>query len=198
MVKKDIALSDLLENVASVRQLRDLLGRQIAVLRQMVEPFKLANLREECQIQRSVNIKDLFIGELQLILKDLQKPFIDAGSNLKADRVTVTALFELLLDFLEKVLRLIFIDVHVGASHNPVRCNTDDIIVKEQAFDILPDNRLQKDHPCLALLLAGKPDDSGEDRGNLHRREFQGLSLLLALFRLLVAVQDSGTRILFS
>ena len=196
---KNIAFSDLFKNIAAGGKLGNELGLCVSVLTKFVVAFDPVSFHQVCKIKGAVDLVDKIHAQGELFHQEFQKLIVDPFFYFKSDRVTSLALFELLLDLLEKIFRLILGDIQIGASHDPVRTRTPDFIVDEETRQEPADDILKQNKSSRISFLSGKHEDPGEYAGHLHGGK---LVFLLAglggLFGLLSGSENARGSRLFS
>ena len=110
MVHEDITAADLFENIAAGGQARDLLGPGVTVLTKPLESVQTIQFHQECQIQRSVDLKDFLRGYGEFCFQEVKEPGVHAVLHFQADRIASLPLLELFFDLLEQVGGIVLVD----------------------------------------------------------------------------------------
>ena len=180
VMHENIALADLFENITSGRQTRDLLRLGIAGFPQPLESVQTIQLHQESQIKRSIDLEDLFICHFEFLLQEVEEPGIHAVCHLQTDGIAPLSLFELLLDFFEKIGCVVLIDRQVRISGDTVRIGAHDIVIKEEAVKMMADDLLKEDHT--ALVRFGQFQDAGKHGRYLYSRVLEFFLAALCAF----------------
>ena len=196
---ENIALSYLLENIAAGGEFGHKLGFCIPVFPKFVISVDPVSLHQICKIKGTVELIDEIHAQRELFHQKVKELFVNTLLYFKPDGVSSLTLLELLLDLLEKILRLILGDIQIGASHDPVRTRTPDFIVDEETRQEPADDILKQNKSSRISFLSGKHEDPGEYAGHLHGGK---LVFLLAglggLFGLLSGSENARGSRLFS
>ena len=151
----------------------------------MVKAVETVNLHQYGEIQRSRDLIDVLL-QMQLLLEDFQQSLIHAVLHLKTDGLSPLPLFQLLLDLLEKIRRLILLDCQVSVSHDTEGVSAHNVIIQEELVDVLLYDLLEQ-NDLLRPAARRQLHDPVEHRGHLHGGKLQ---LLLA-----VLLSDKGSDI---
>ena len=179
VVHQNIALFDIVENAVLVVKGGHRLRRTLFTA-QMIISLKPADLHRKGKVKRAVHQKDILILNGKVFLQYFQKPLVHSILYLQLDHLAPLALFQLLFNGFQQILRLILVDGQIGVSHDPVGMGADHVIVQEQLAHMPLDNLFQKNQPD-RLAVPLHLIDSRQHGGHLHRGKFQ---LLVALFLL--------------
>ena len=171
MMHQDIPLPDLLKHIRVLRQLRHNLGRQITVLLQMVKTFHTVEFHQKSQIQRSADGIDILLRNCQFLPDQSEEAAVNALLHLQTDHLSPLSLFELLLDLLQEILRLLLLNRQIRIPHDAERIGADNIIVQKQLVYVALDHFFQKDQ--LPALLRRNFHQTGKDAWHLHRGKLQ-------------------------
>ena len=177
MVQEDVPLADFVEDPAARRQLGHRLGRILRSL-QMVKTLQAVHLHQYGQIQGPVYDVQIVFLDMELILQNPQQPPVAVGRHLQPNGLAPLALLQLLLDFLQKVCRLVLLNGKVGITHYSKRISTHNVIVQEQLMHVPLDDLLQEDH-LAHLPIGGQLHHPAQDARHLHCGELQLLAYLL-------------------
>ena len=186
MVNQDIPFPDRFEDAAALCKFRDR-GRLVRRSLVLVEAREAVHFHADCEIQRTRDVIDPVLADLKFLLQDFQQLFVDALLDLKTDYFAPLALFQLLLDLKQQVLRLFLIDGQVGIPHDAVRAHAVHVVVLEQHVDVMLDDFLEEDPDLMPVLRIRQPDDTGQHGRNLDSRKFL-MGFFLFLFQQMVRI----------
>ena len=174
---QDIALPDLRKHIRVLRQLRHRLGRQVTVFLQMIKALHAVQFHQKSEVQRPADGINVLLRDRQLLPDQSEETAVDTLLHLQTDHLSPLSLFKLLLDLLQKVLRLLLLDGQIGVPHDTERIRADNIIVQEKLVYVALDHFLQKYQA--PPLLRGNLHQTGKDAWHLHRGK---LHLPVAVF----------------
>ena len=182
VMQKNVSLPDIRKDIVVIHQFRN---RRRGVFRNLVlfESLQTVQLHQERQIQRSRDVENILFPDAEFRLQNFQQPLVDLILHLQADDLAPLALFQLFLDFLQKIRRILLVDGQIRVSHDTVRMGTDNVVAEEQLSDIPLNNFFQQDHGDSLPFRRRKRNKARKHRGNLHGCKFQ---LDLCLFGIFV------------
>ena len=130
-MKQDIALSDIGEYIILIHKGRHGLGHIPGRLEQF-KALQSVHLHKECQVQGTVNLKDILAVDGQFLPEDFKEALIHIILDFQADGLAPLTFLELLLDFLQQVHSLLLIYGKVGVPHDAEWMGGHNIIIEEQ------------------------------------------------------------------
>ncbi len=115
VVNQDVALANMEENIALGIERHDGIGREALV--PQVRPVNLESQRHEAdEIQRSIDAKDVFLLETEDLQQAVDHVLRAILLHLDTDGGAAVHLAQFGLDGVEKVLRLLLVDVQVAVA----------------------------------------------------------------------------------
>ena len=157
MMHQDIPFTDCLENICTPIQFWHWL-RSIFRCLISIKSIQSIHLHQESQIQRSANPVYAIFFDCKLFFQDLQQTLVDLFIYLQTDNFAPLTLLQLLLDLLQQIRCLIFVNGQIRISHDPIRMYTEYIITQEQLVHVSGDHIFQKDH-CLSAIFSCRNGD---------------------------------------
>jgi hypothetical protein len=164
MVQENVAPPDVKKDVRfrferNDRVWREALVAQIGAVdlkRQGHQPHKIKRPVD------AVNIFFLKVEDIQQTLDGLRRTIF---LNFQPDSGAALHLAQLGLDGMQKILRLLLVDVEVAVPRDPEQVSSLDPHSVKQAFDVMQNDVAEKD---VVILLFCKGHDSRQDPGHLH------------------------------
>ena len=178
VMEQDIPFADFLKDVAVRRQLLHRRRHMLRIL-QLVKARKAVHLHQEGQVERPVDLIDGLVPDVKFLPQKLEQLLVYLLLYLQADHLAPLAFFQLLLDLLQEIRRVVLLNGQVSVAHDPVGRGADNIIAQEQLLHVPLNDLLQQDHIPASVLSMGKRDDPGQHGGHLHGGELQHLLLSL-------------------
>ena len=182
MVQKDIPLPYIGKNIIVIHKSRNRL-RRIRRRFQLIKAVHSVHFHQKRQIQRTVNFINIIISHGKLPFQDLQETFINLLLHLQTDHLAPLALLQLLLNLLQKILRLLLIQSKICIPHNPEGMGRHNIIIQKQLLHIPLNNLFQKNHSPLPVSICRKLHDPGKAGGNLNHGKLQPVFSVLFLYQ---------------
>ena len=153
MVEQDVSPADIGEDIILIHQSRHWL-RPIFSRLEVLKAVQTIHFHQKGEIQRAGDREDILAADQQFFLYDLKKALIYVRFDFQTDRFAPLALFELFLNLLQQIHRLLLVNGEIGVAHDAEGMGSDDIVVQEQRRHIPLYNLLQKHHhPLLCPIL---------------------------------------------
>ena len=181
MMQEYIAFTNHFKNIFVILELRN---RCRCIFRALVliKSVQTVNFHQHSQIQRSRNIINVCIFDLEFFFQNVQQTFIHLFFCFKTNHLAPLAFLELFLNFYQKIFCLILINRKICISHDSVRMCADHIIAQEKFADVSFNNLFEKNYRSLTFLYRRDLDDSRKDGRHLNSCKFQFFCMLFIVF----------------
>ena len=180
MIHEDITLSDFREDIRPLLEADGLPGRPGLLVETL--PLHLpVELHAEGKVAGTTRRINPGLVYIELLHQIGQQFLVHMGVVVQTDALAPLPLVQGLLDLLQKVGRVVLVDVEVGIPNNPVGIGAYDVIALIELSDI-SEHDLLKEYEGLPVGLIGRNlNDSRNDRRHLDRGKYGGIAPLAAL-----------------
>ena len=118
------------------------------------------------QVDRSVDLENVFLGELDVVEEDLEEGIVDPLLNLEADGRTPAQIAQLLLDRLEQVLGFLLVDIEVAVAGDAEGFGRKNPAAREKLCCTKLNYFAQENESAGSGLVRDQLDNPGQDPRN--------------------------------
>src|SRR5581483_6732200 len=185
MVQKDVLTAEGIEDVGNMAQGRDVNRGERGVLQ--IGPVDVIKAEQPHEVEGPVEAKNVFMGETEVVAQRIKNDVVHPVFDLQTDGGAAAEVAQLFLDFLEKVLRLLLVDVEIAVARDPEGMRAvHDVAGEKHAGAELDD--LAEKH--VALRAAFRRLDLDEARENARHGQNRAPVFHLRRFRIIEGDDD--------